>query len=80
MRERRGGNHEIKFTPMSPGRYRKIPRRAKKKNGMSRRKPLGPPIGSGRWFDSRELASGAGVEARMDALEESRPVRRFLVD
>ena len=33
---------EIKFTPNGPGRYRKISRKHKV---VSRRKPVGPPIG-----------------------------------
>jgi len=38
MHERR---IDIRYSPMGPGRYRKIPRR---KKGNQRRKPLGSPV------------------------------------
>ena len=64
---------QIRYIPMGPGRYRKIFR---KKKASPRRKPLGPPVRfPSKDFDFAELASGAGVEARMDAMLEERRQR-----
>ena len=46
----------------------------KRVEGM-RRKSLGPPIGSRGGLDTRSLSAGAGVEERMDALTDSRPIK-----
>ena len=69
MYERRGRNQGIKFTPIGHGRYRKIPTR--RNRVTSGRKPVGPPLGT-RGCHGKSAAAGEEVEARMDALVDSR--------